>query len=130
MASTGRAHPRGSVIARRAARTPTRQPGSRQAGLDASLPPVAGLGNSGPERGQPTRVRARTPDDPGRQKPVSYGPMTRASMAGAMQPYALTLDRFIDHAAKWHGSTEVVTGGGNALSARTTYAVLRDRSAR
>ena len=28
-----------------------------------------------------------------------------------MQPYALTLDHFIDHAAKWHGATEVVTGG-------------------
>jgi len=38
--------------------------------------------------------------------------MTTAALAGAMQPYALTLDRFIDHASKWHGATEVVTGGG------------------
>ena len=35
--------------------------------------------------------------------------MTTASSIGAMQPYALTLDRFLDHAAKWHGATEVVT---------------------
>ena len=57
-------------------------------------------------------------------------PMTTASMAGAMQPYALTLDRFIDHAAKWHGATEVVTGGGGGVRARTTYSALRDRSQR
>ena len=54
--------------------------------------------------------------------------MTSALAAGAMQPYALTLDRFIDHAAKWHGATEVVTGGGGAVSARIGYAALRDRS--
>ena len=53
-----------------------------------------------------------------------------ATAPGAMQPYALTLDRFIDHAARWHGSTEVVTGGGDAVRVRTTYAVLRDRSKR
>jgi 3-(methylthio)propionyl---CoA ligase len=54
--------------------------------------------------------------------------MTTASLAGAMQPYALTLDRFIEHAAKWHGATEVVTGGCGAVSTRTGYAALRDRS--
>jgi fatty-acyl-CoA synthase len=51
-------------------------------------------------------------------------------MAGSMQPYALTLDRFIDHAAKWHASAEVVTGGVAGVSARTTYRALRDRSRR
>jgi acyl-CoA synthetase (AMP-forming)/AMP-acid ligase II len=57
--------------------------------------------------------------------------MTTASIAGAMQPYALTLDRFIDHAAKWHGSTEVVTGGGSgSFSTRISYLALRDRSQR
>jgi len=56
--------------------------------------------------------------------------MTTASLAGAMQPYALTLDRFIDHAAKWHGATEVVTGGSGGLCMRTGYAALRDRSKR
>src|SRR4029453_9063338 len=56
--------------------------------------------------------------------------MTRASMGGSMQPYALTLDRFIDHAGKWHGSVQVVTGWGVGVSARTTYSALRDRSRR
>ena len=50
--------------------------------------------------------------------------MDGAVLAGAMQPYALTLDRFIEHAAKWHGATEVVTGGGGSVrtygSARIT----------
>ena len=48
---------------------------------------------------------------------------------GSMQPYALTLDKFIDHAAKWHGRTEVVTGG-NGDSSRIGYAALRDRANR
>ena len=63
--------------------------------------------------------------------------MTSASLVGAMQSYALTLDRFIEHAAKWHGATEVVTGGwsmgppgSGADSARIGYADLRDRSRR
>jgi fatty-acyl-CoA synthase len=54
--------------------------------------------------------------------------MTTASHPGAMQSYALTLDRFIDHAAKWHGRAEVVTGGRGGVSARITYLQLRDRS--
>ena len=53
-----------------------------------------------------------------------------AMLVGAMQPYALTLDRFLEHAAKWHGATEVVTGGGGDVSARIGYAGLRDRSRR
>ena len=56
--------------------------------------------------------------------------MTTAALAGTMQPYALTLDRFIEHAAKWHGATEVVTGGSGGLSTRTGYAQLRDRAKR
>jgi fatty-acyl-CoA synthase len=46
-----------------------------------------------------------------------------------MQPYALTLDRFIDHAARWHGRTEVVTGG-DGTAVRTDYAALRDAANR
>jgi 3-(methylthio)propionyl---CoA ligase len=46
-----------------------------------------------------------------------------------MQPYALTLDKFIDHAAKWHGRTDVVTGG-DGVSLRSDYAALRDLSSR
>jgi fatty-acyl-CoA synthase len=56
--------------------------------------------------------------------------MTGASIVGAMQPYALTLDRFIDHAAKWHGAVEVVTGGSRGISARVSYLAMRDRSKR
>lgn len=47
---------------------------------------------------------------------------------GAIQAYALTVDRFIEHAAKWHGATEVVTAGSGAASSRIGYAALRDRS--
>ena len=46
-----------------------------------------------------------------------------------MQRYALTLDKFINHAAKWHGATEVVTGG-QEHSARISYAALRERANR
>jgi acyl-CoA synthetase (AMP-forming)/AMP-acid ligase II len=46
-----------------------------------------------------------------------------------MQPYALTLDKFIDHAAKWNGHKQVVTGGPDG-SVRTDYATLRDRANR
>ncbi|MDG2533893.1 AMP-binding protein [Sphingomonas sp. HITSZ_GF] len=49
--------------------------------------------------------------------------------AGEPQRYALTLDRFIDHAAKWHGATEVVTGGAGT-NERIGYAALRDRANR
>ena len=48
-----------------------------------------------------------------------------------MQPYALTLDKFIDHAAKWHGRTEVVTGGGSDHDPmRIGYDELRTRANR
>ncbi len=43
-----------------------------------------------------------------------------------MQSYALTVDKFLDHAAKWTGSREVVTAGAGRIS----YAALRDRSNR
>jgi acyl-CoA synthetase (AMP-forming)/AMP-acid ligase II len=63
--------------------------------------------------------------------------MTAAALLGAMQSYPLTMDRFIEHAAKWHANTEVVTGGwpvdapgGGGVSARITYSALRDRSRR
>jgi fatty-acyl-CoA synthase len=41
-----------------------------------------------------------------------------------MQSYRLTIDRFLDHAAKWWGDREVVT----ADSGRIGYAALRRRS--
>lgn len=49
---------------------------------------------------------------------------------GTMQPYALTVDRFLDHAAKWHPDTEVVTAVGPGATRRVGYAGLRDRARR
>jgi fatty-acyl-CoA synthase len=43
-----------------------------------------------------------------------------------MQSYRLTIDKFLDHAAKWWGGREVVT----AHSGRIGYAALRERSNR
>jgi acyl-CoA synthetase (AMP-forming)/AMP-acid ligase II len=43
-----------------------------------------------------------------------------------MQSYRLTIDRFLDHAAKWWGEREVVT----AARGRIGYAALRQRSNR
>jgi 3-(methylthio)propionyl---CoA ligase len=43
-----------------------------------------------------------------------------------MQSYALTIDKFLDHAAKWWGSRKVVT----AEAGRIGYAELRERSNR
>jgi fatty-acyl-CoA synthase len=41
-----------------------------------------------------------------------------------MQSYALTVDKFLDHAAKWWGGREVVTADGGRIG----YAELRTRS--
>ncbi len=43
-----------------------------------------------------------------------------------MQTYALTVDKFLDHAAKWWGDREIVTAGAG----RASYASLRARSNR
>lgn len=56
--------------------------------------------------------------------------MTTALRPGSMQPYALTLNRFIDHAAKWHGAVEVVTGGSSGTTARIRYSQMRERCRR
>src|SRR3954471_3640917 len=47
-----------------------------------------------------------------------------------MQPYALTVDKFLDHAAKWHGGTEIVQAEAGQVSARLGYRALRERSNR
>lgn len=49
---------------------------------------------------------------------------------GSMQHYALTLDKLLDHAAKWHGEAEIVTAGTEGPGARIGYAALRDRALR
>jgi acyl-CoA synthetase (AMP-forming)/AMP-acid ligase II len=48
-----------------------------------------------------------------------------------MQHYALLLGKFLEHAAKWHPATEIVTGGGTSHPAsRIGYAALHDRARR
>ena len=48
-----------------------------------------------------------------------------------LQPYELTLDKFMDHAGKWHPRAEVVTGGGAGQPvSRVDYADMRDRANR
>ena len=48
---------------------------------------------------------------------------------GSMQDFPLTLDRFLDHAAKWHPRAEVVTAREGGVD-RVGYAGLRDRARR
>jgi acyl-CoA synthetase (AMP-forming)/AMP-acid ligase II len=47
-----------------------------------------------------------------------------------MQSYALTVDKFLDHAAKWSGDREVVTVDVERAAARVGYAAVRARSNR
>jgi fatty-acyl-CoA synthase len=44
-----------------------------------------------------------------------------------MQRYALTVDKFLDHAAKWHGAACVVATGAAGEIERITYEQLRAR---
>ncbi|MBO9711768.1 AMP-binding protein [Sphingomonas sp.] len=47
-----------------------------------------------------------------------------------MQAYPLTLDKFLDHAAKWHGAAEIVTAARGTVTGRIGYADVRARSNR
>lgn len=47
---------------------------------------------------------------------------------GAMQDYALTLDKFLSHAAKWHPLGELVSAAGDGTVERISYAALYDRA--
>ena len=49
---------------------------------------------------------------------------------GEMQTFALTLDKFLDHAAKWRPNAEVVTAREGGRIDRIGYAGLRDRARR
>ncbi|MGA0602994.1 long-chain-fatty-acid--CoA ligase [Caulobacter sp. KR2-114] len=51
-------------------------------------------------------------------------------MLGLMQDWPLTVDKFLTHAAQWHGGREVVTRSVEGPIVRTTYAELYDRSKR
>jgi len=47
-----------------------------------------------------------------------------------MQSHDLTVDKFLDHAAKWHGDREVVQGESGRSAATIGYAGLRTRANR
>jgi acyl-CoA synthetase (AMP-forming)/AMP-acid ligase II len=47
---------------------------------------------------------------------------------GSIQAFPLTLDRILDHAAKWHSSAEVVTAGESGANRRVGYALLCQRA--
>jgi fatty-acyl-CoA synthase len=47
---------------------------------------------------------------------------------GSIQSFPLTLDKIVDHAAKWHQDAQVVTAREGDKNARITYADLRDRA--
>jgi acyl-CoA synthetase (AMP-forming)/AMP-acid ligase II len=47
-----------------------------------------------------------------------------------MQPYGLTVDKFLDHAAKWHPDAQVAHVDSDGALARIGYADLRARSNR
>jgi acyl-CoA synthetase (AMP-forming)/AMP-acid ligase II len=47
-----------------------------------------------------------------------------------MQSYRLTVDKFLDHAAKWFCNQEVVEANAGAVAQRTTYSALRERANR
>jgi len=49
---------------------------------------------------------------------------------GEMQPYSLTVDKFLDHAAKWHPRSQVVTATGAGESSRNDYSALRAQAKR
>ncbi|HKX56132.1 MAG TPA: AMP-binding protein, partial [Xanthomonadales bacterium] len=47
-----------------------------------------------------------------------------------MQSYELTIDKFLDHAAKWSGLREIVSAMPGRADSRSDYATLRQRSNR
>jgi fatty-acyl-CoA synthase len=49
---------------------------------------------------------------------------------GSMQEFALTLEKFLDHAARWHPRAQVVTAREGGKTDRVSYADLRARSLR
>jgi acyl-CoA synthetase (AMP-forming)/AMP-acid ligase II len=47
-----------------------------------------------------------------------------------MQRYALTIDKILDHAARWHGDREIVSADAGKVVNRASYSELRSRSNR
>jgi fatty-acyl-CoA synthase len=51
-------------------------------------------------------------------------------MLGLMQNWPMTVDKILDHAAKWHGDVEIVTRSVEGPIVRTTYAEAHARAKR
>ena len=51
-------------------------------------------------------------------------------MLGLMQHGALTVDKFLDHAAAWHGTRELVSRDANGVVTRDNYAALHTNAKR
>ena len=49
---------------------------------------------------------------------------------GFMQSYDLTVDKFLDHAARWHGDRQIVQADAGRSAASIGYAALRSRANR
>lgn len=47
-----------------------------------------------------------------------------------MQHYSLTINKFLDHAARWSGAQHIVSAQANGSAIRTSYATTRERSNR
>ena len=56
-------------------------------------------------------------------------PMTQP-LFGLMQDVPLTVDRFLDHAATWHGAREIVSREGDGSLTRLDYAWLHQTAKR
>ena len=62
---------------------------------------------------------------------MTPGRVSRGTLpSGFMQSYSLTLDKFLDHAAKWSPQGQVVTGGASGVATSIGYADLRSRANR
>lgn len=47
-----------------------------------------------------------------------------------MQAYSLTVDKFLDHAAKWHAASGIIAADAGTVTDRLDYAALRERANR
>ena len=54
--------------------------------------------------------------------------MTVPMSPGSLQPYSLTVDKFLDHAAKWHPRSEIVTAADDGATTRASYADVHARA--
>src|SRR5215469_15955743 len=54
----------------------------------------------------------------------------KSAMQGLMQDWPLTLDKILDHAARWHGRREIVSRSVEGPIVRTNYAEIHARAKR